>query len=188
MAALFTFVNQSQNSFDGQHDNEQVILLLRRHPFVIAIRLVGIVLLALAPLFCAVVFGYYLMDNDLVTPALFLLSIWYLLLWQIAWYALAMYALDVWIVTNQRIIDSTQHGYFNRTISEIDLRRIQDISVTTTGFIPTLLHFGNLEVQSAGAENKFMFKEIPNPEIVKDVIARHAGIKGAKHARGKKAA
>lgn len=81
-----------------------------------------------------------------------------------------MYMLDVWIVTDRRIIDSTQHGFFNRTVSELHLTRVQDISVHTVGVIPTLLHFGDLQVQTAGTEEKFNFLQIPNPLAVKDAI------------------
>jgi uncharacterized membrane protein YdbT with pleckstrin-like domain len=186
MPGHFPIFSKSKNSFDGQRDDERVILLLRRHPFVIIIRLAGVIFLVLLPIFIIGIYGSYLIDGGLLSLSLFALSIWYLLLWQVAWYALTLYSLDVWIVTNRRIIDSTQHGYFNRTISEIELSRIQDISVNTSGFIPTLLHYGNLEVQSAGAENKFMFKEIPNPEDVKDVIVEQTGIKGFKKLRKKK--
>ncbi|KKQ77632.1 MAG: hypothetical protein UT00_C0008G0004 [Parcubacteria group bacterium GW2011_GWA1_38_7] len=83
-----------------------------------------------------------------------------------------MYTLDVWIVTNRRIIDSAQHGFFNRTISELHLTRIQDISVETRGFVQTILHFGDLQVQTAGTEEKFKFHQIPHPEKVKDEIMK----------------
>ncbi len=83
-----------------------------------------------------------------------------------------MYALDVWIVTDRRIIDSTQHGFFNRTISELHLSRVQDISTQTKGIIPTFLKFGDLQVQTAGTEEKFKFFQIPNPGKVKDTIMK----------------
>jgi hypothetical protein len=45
--------------------------------------------------------------------------------------------------------------------------------VKTDGFIQTLLKFGNLEVQTAGTENKFHFRQIPDPEGVKNQIMSH---------------
>mgnify|MGYP001589399367 FL=1 len=99
-----------------------------------------------------------------------LASIWELIIWQLWFYALTMYLLDVWIVTNQRIIDSTQRGFFNRSVSELHNSRIQDISVKVSGLFQSLLKFGDLEVQTAGTENKFRFLQIPNPVEVKNVI------------------
>ena len=40
------------------------------------------------------------------------------------------------------------------------------------GLIPTFLDYGNLEIQTAGAEAKFMFEQIPHPNKVKDIIMR----------------
>ena len=83
-----------------------------------------------------------------------------------------MYTLDVWIVTNHRIIDTTQHGFFNRTVSELHKSRIQDIYVNTEGTIQTLLNYGDLYIQTAGTEERFKFLQIPNPVKVKDEIMR----------------
>jgi len=168
-----TIFKESHNSFEGEEEGESVILLLRRHPFVILIRLAFSILLLLAPIIAGTVFTEFIIFHHLVYLVTFLSAVWYLLLWQVIFYALTMYTLDVWIVTDRRIIDSKQHGFFNRTISELHLSRIQDISVNTKGVIPTLLHFGDLQIQTAGTEEKFNFLQIPNPEKVKDEIMRN---------------
>jgi uncharacterized membrane protein YdbT with pleckstrin-like domain len=84
-----------------------------------------------------------------------------------------MYVLDVWIVTDKRIIDSTQHGFFSRSVSELHLSRVQDISVKVDGLFQSLLKFGDLVIQTAGTENKFDFRQIPNPNEVKNQIMSH---------------
>ena len=38
--------------------------------------------------------------------------------------------------------------------------------------IQTFLHFGDLQVQTAGTEEKFKFLQIPNPERAKDEIMK----------------
>ncbi len=174
MANFWSIFKESHNSFEGEEDGENVILLLRRHPFVILIRLAFSALLLLVPIAASAVFAESIISHHLISLFLFLAAVWYLLLWQIIFYALTMYTLDVWIVTDRRIIDSKQHGFFNRTISELHLSRVQDVSVNTTGVIQTFLHFGNLQVQTAGTEEKFDFLQIPNPEKVKDQIMRIA--------------
>lgn len=170
---FLSIFKESANSFDGEKDGEKVVLLLRRHPFVILTRLSFFLILAFAP---AVAAGFFPSNAGLgaVNIFFFISSLWYLILWLWAFYALTMYTLDVWIVTNQRIIDSTQHGFFNRTVSELHLNRIQDISVQTQGIIQTFLKFGNLQIQTAGTEERFKFFQIPNPEKVKDEIMKLA--------------
>lgn len=180
MRSIFSILRRSTNSFLGQEEGETVILLLRRHPFVILIRLFVYFLFALVPIIFIKVFPVLIIDPDISPIFLFLSSLWYLFLWSMAFYSLTMYTLDVWILTDKRIIDSTQHGFFNRTVSELYISRIQDISVNTAGVIPTVLKFGDLYIQTAGTEERFKFLQIPKPEEVKDKIMR-LSLQGRQH-------
>lgn len=177
MKRIFSIFIESTNSFDGQEKDEKVILLLRRHWFIVFLSLLFFALLALAPIVVGVVFFKFLYANQFFALFLFLSSIWYLFVWSSLFYSLTMYTLDVWIVTDRRIIDSTQHGFFNRTISELHLQRIQDITVNVKGLIETFLHFGDLQVQTAGTEERFKFLQIPEPGKVKDEIMKTAAYK-----------
>jgi uncharacterized membrane protein YdbT with pleckstrin-like domain len=161
---------ESTNSFDGQEKDEKVLMVVRKHPFIVIMRLLSVVLLCLIPLILGGFFTPYFIQSNLIGLFLFVSSLWYLAMWQLAFYMLTMFTLDIWIVTNKRIIDSTQQGFFNRTVSELYLSKVQDMSVHTDGLIETLLRFGNIEVQTAGTENKFKFSAIPHPEKVKDTI------------------
>ncbi|HTE49135.1 MAG TPA: PH domain-containing protein [Candidatus Paceibacterota bacterium] len=174
MKSILSFFIVSRNSFEGQEKGEKVILLLRRHPFVILIRLFFFLLLVLVPPVLGMLFSFFLNSYGLLPLFFFLSSVWYLFLWSAIFYSVTMYTLDVWIVTDRRIIDSTQHGFFSRIVSELHLSRIQDMSVDTEGVIPTFLKFGDLQIQTAGTEEKFRFRQIPNPEKVKDEIAKLA--------------
>jgi hypothetical protein len=57
------------------------------------------------------------------------------------------YYFDVWIITNERIINIEQKNLFIRTTSEVTLTRVQDVTATIGGFFPTLLDFGDVLVQ-----------------------------------------
>ena len=169
--AIFSFLSQTSNTFEGKKDYETVIVLLRRHWFVLAIQMVAFVLIALIPWAIAFLFGLAHIDTTAIGKYFALIvTIFYLFWWYGLFYSIAMYLLDIWIVTDHRIIDSEQHGFFQRTTAEISLAKIQDISVSITGVIPTFLDYGTLEVQSAGASEKFFFKEIPHPNAVRDMI------------------
>ncbi len=50
------------------------------------------------------------------------------------------------------------------------------MSVNTTGLIQTIFKFGDLQIQTAGTEEKFKFIQIPNPESVKDEISKLVAI------------
>lgn len=69
-----------------------------------------------------------------------------------------------------RILDVEQKGLFNREISECYISKIQDITVQTKGVMATFLKYGDLHIQTAAEKREFVFKEISEPEKVKNVI------------------
>lgn len=170
LKSFFHLFTDSFKSFEGEEEGEKVVLILRKHVFIIYSQLAIFGFALLIPVIFGGIFHNLLTTHGFGNVAIFITSVWYMFFWVAIFYALTMYSLNVVIITNHRIIDSEQLGFFNRKISELHLSRVQDISVNTKGVIETLLHFGSIEVQSAGEDRQFNFYQIPNPEKVKDVI------------------
>lgn len=168
--SLFSFLNTTSYSFEGKKEGEEVIIFLHRHWFVLVAKFVFIILSGFLPFLFLVVFGKAIISLNYMPLFTCLMSFYYMALWYAIFYSLTMYTLDTWIVTNMRIINSVQRGFFNRSIAELSLEKIQDISVLVDGAIPTFLHFGDIRVQTAGSERHFTFEQIPNPQGVKDTI------------------
>jgi len=82
------------------------------------------------------------------------------------------YYLDVCVITSERIIDIRQDGLFARTISELKIDKIQDVTSSVVGVIPTILRYGKVEVQTAGEKSQFIFEDISGPESVRDTIIK----------------
>lgn len=82
------------------------------------------------------------------------------------------YFLDMWIVTNERIINIEQLGLFSRKVSEMRLNQVQDVSSETHGFLETFLTYGDVTVQTAGQRLQFHFKNINDPDEVKVKVAQ----------------
>src|SRR3989344_1371442 len=82
----------------------------------------------------------------------------------------ALTVFSSYIITDRRIIDRDQHGFFNQKISELHADRIQDVTAHTKGILETVFHFGDIVVQTAGSERQFVFHKIPEPEKVKSAI------------------
>ena len=162
-------------TFEGKKPYENVIVLLYRHWFVLLLKLIVYLFLAALPFALYALADSWFVRLDLQDAFWLLTAVYFLLWWYSLFYALTMYLLDIWIVMDHRVIDSEQHGFFSRTVSELSLSKIQDISVAVRGAIPTFLDFGTLEVQTAGAARKFVFKQIPHPNQVKDEIVRAHG-------------
>jgi uncharacterized membrane protein YdbT with pleckstrin-like domain len=67
-----------------------------------------------------------------------------------------------------------QTGLFKRVIAELRLYRIQDVSSTVKGMIPTFFNYGNVDIQTASNEDHFNFEQIPNPTYVSKMIMEYA--------------
>ncbi len=114
---------------------------------------------------------------DYQTPIVHaVLGIWLLTTWTLAWGVFTRYFLNVWVLTNQRIVDIRQHGYFNREISSMSLSRVQDVMTDVTGVLPSLLDIGTINVQSAGTVDEFHMRGIPRPERMRDLILKYVPI------------
>lgn len=174
---LFSFLNTTNYSFEGKKEGEEVIIFLHRHWFVIVTKLALIFLAGFLPFFFLLLFGKVIVSLNYMSVFTCIMSFYYMFLWYSIFYSLTMYTLDTWMVTNMRIINSVQRGFFNRNIAELSLDKIQDVSVLVEGAIPTFLHFGDIRVQTAGSERHFTFEQIPDPQGVKDKIMELVAIK-----------
>lgn len=169
---LLSVFKETNNTFEGQRPYEQVIVFLNRHWFVLAIKLFGYLLIAFVPIIAYPFLLNFPVFIYFESVYLALALAFYLLWWYSLFYMITMYLLDFWIITNHRVIDSEQHGFFNRTVAELSLAKIQDVSTQINGSMATWLKFGSLDIQTAGANEKFSLKQIPDPVGVKDQLMR----------------
>ncbi|MBI4437335.1 PH domain-containing protein [Candidatus Uhrbacteria bacterium] len=158
----------------NQRPDERVILFLRRHWFAILAIVVAFTLLVSIPL----ILGWFFwgrvsvwLEHPVLGPLVVIIgSIYFLCVWLFAFLEFTDYYLDTWIITNERIINIEQQGLFNRTASELDLAAVQDATAEIRGLWQTLFTYGNVFVQTAGEKNRFHFKNINDPEQVKELI------------------
>jgi|SRR3989338_9069039 len=78
--------------------------------------------------------------------------------------------LDLLIITNDRLLHIEQHGLFSRTIAELDLCNVQDVTSEVHGFFASLFNYGTLHIQTAGAVDKFIIRQIPYPEKLRQAL------------------
>lgn len=161
--------------FPGQHENEKIILFLRRHWFIFFMRIL-LILISITGLVAIYVFFNTVNSNFRESTyynfLLFGESLATLFIWNFFFILWLDYYLDAWIVTNERIINIEQRGFFSRNISELKLVKIQDVTSEIIGVVPTLLDYGNIYVQTAAETERFTFYQIPNPNYVKNVIVQ----------------
>lgn len=157
--------------FKGRRENEEIVLFLRRHWLILIFKLIPAVFFLGALLAI-----FFLKDNLLLyfdwEKSFFNLA--YASLFMFFWILLFIiwvdYYLDVWIVTDQRIVNIEQKSLFRRSISELEMGKIQDVTAEVTGVIPTLFNYGYVYVQTAGEKERFVFQQVSGPTRVKNII------------------
>jgi hypothetical protein len=162
-------------------EDEQVLTIVRKHWFVIAVRTVSVATSMLTPLIAVLVVRSYL-PVELVTQVnafkeelWFLYFGWLIMNWMILANLWTDYYLDLWIITNRRIVSIDQRGFFRRFLSSFRLERLQDMNINVSGLIPTLLNYGTIEAQTAGGSNEeFKTNNMPDPRGLKALIINAA--------------
>jgi|GEM_PF-468125 len=76
---------------------------------------------------------------------------------------------NIFVITNQRIIDIDQSGFFHKTVSEVSLDKILDICYYVHGFWQTILHLGTIKITEAGAS--LILRNIKEASKVNQLIA-----------------
>ena len=143
--------------FDGQRDGEQLLFIFRRH--IIAMRkgfyllLVPFMLSSIPPL---------IWQNNL---ELFLLPLAGLALGLILFsYHFMMWYFTVYIVTDQRIRQITQKGFFGKDVVELRLSKIQNISYNIPGFTGEIFKFGTIVIQTFVGD--LVIRNVEHPDKV----------------------
>ncbi len=159
--------------FEGQDDDEEILFVIHRHWFNILVQFLPLAVGLLAVGGSFLLFGVFfpeLLGN--VDRALFsfIESTLLIFLWFFGFLVWIDYYLDIWIITNKRIVNIEQRGLFMRSMSEIFLFRIQDTTSEVNGFFPSILGYGDVYIQSAGEQERFLFHKVPNPYDIKDTI------------------
>ncbi|KKW09338.1 MAG: hypothetical protein UY44_C0003G0011 [Candidatus Kaiserbacteria bacterium GW2011_GWA2_49_19] len=161
-------------AFIRQKLYEHIVYKVRRHIITLVPAILGFLVLLAIPV------ALYLLITRLFPelllgafsyPLLVLAgSIYYLSVILFFYTYFVSFYLDLLIVTNDRLLHIEQQGLFARTISEVDLYKIQDITSAIDGFIPSIFNYGNMLIQTAGAVEKFIITSVPHPEMLRQAI------------------
>ena len=150
--------------FDNQRPDEKIILLEKRHPWVLARLGVWAILISIIVLVAFLIWGASVIS--FIFLAIGIILIIYLSLTR--WF---VYSNDIFILTNERIINIDQSGFFTRRVSEAELENIQNISYEIKGPIRSLLNFGDVLVSTAGDNNPgLVLKNVQNPHFVQEKL------------------
>jgi len=156
-------------SFLGQREGEEVITVIRKHTIVYVKLILAFILLIIFPLALFLLFWFkvypladYYQRGVIAIIFMCLVFLYSLLFFCMRW---INEEFDVFILTTERLIDVTQISFFNRSVTSTPLEHIQDTTGIIKGFLPTILQYGDLTVQTAGSKAADIFIDrIRDPE------------------------
>ncbi len=166
-------------------ENEKLIKVFRKHWLVVVLDLLPLFVVAIVPLF---LFSFlrdtFFFDISLRNAYLVFLfySFFFFFFWIVSSMICLDFYLDIWVLTDKSLIDVEQKGLFSREISNLRLDNIQDIKVEVSGILNTLLHIGDIHVQTASTKREFVIYKVSEPNLVKELInkAYHLEMERAK--------
>jgi hypothetical protein len=85
------------------------------------------------------------------------------------WYK---YHHDYWVVTNQRVMDVKRNHPLNMQVATADLVNIQDMTISRNGLLKTMLDYGDVICQTAGADADFTIAGVKDPRAVQALVDR----------------
>lgn len=165
--------NYEKFHFHGQKENEQIVLMVRRHWFNILEQFFVVflmILLLIGSWFILPIFFPSVITSSFNVLLDFLRNLFGMFIWITFFLIWIDYYFDVWIITDKRVVNIEQKGLFNRQVSELELVRIQDITTEVVGIIPTMLNYGDVFIQTAAEKERFIFRQVPDPYGIKDTL------------------
>jgi len=165
-------VNPTDLRFETQEDAEKVILFVRQHFIVNVPWILITILLLIAP---TVIFPrlFHALSLNMTFPASYYVVgtlFWYLATCGFTLASFIGWFFDIYIVTDERIIDIDFYYLLYKKFAEAELTKIQDIRYTSSGILAAIFNFGNVTVETAGEAPDIIFEAIPFPEKIVETI------------------
>jgi hypothetical protein len=152
-------------------DDEVVRLVCRRHIVFLATRLAWRIAALLVPLVLLALIARGVGFSGIVVTGSWIVAAVWSAYWLVAiyftWYR---HQHDLWIITNQRLVDSLRRHWFHHQMSSADLVDVEDMSIVKEGLFATVFGYGDLNCQTAGAQSRFILSGIPHPDEVLTLV------------------
>lgn len=164
---------KTEAEFEGQREGEQLLFIFRRH--IIAMRKGFWLLVIPFALSSIPVFIWPTNIQVYLSPVIgFLIGLLLFMYHFLMWYY------TIFIVTDQRLRQVTQRGFFGKDVVELGLSKIQSISYNVPGFGGEILGFGTIVIQAYVGD--LIINKVEHPEKIynklQDAVAAAEGKQG----------
>lgn len=160
-------INPHVFDFEERDSEEKIILVARPHWFTNVSWILTTVLLVFGPS----VLKFVPMVSDIPSEIRILgVFAWYLITFAFSFEKFLSWYFDVYIITDERVVDISFNNLLNKKFSEAKLSMIQDITSRVSGVSQTMFNYGTVSIQTAAEVPEICFEMIPNPEKIIKVL------------------
>lgn len=154
----YPFLNLSEGEF--------VIDEVRRHPIGLFIPVALTVFLIACMLALMIAYPAITAGTNLppVSEAILPLSMLAVLFGLGGYIVVWVYLQNMFILTNESVIQEIQHSLFSKHEQTVSLGSIEDASFTQQGPLETMLNYGNIRLSTEGEETTYRFQYVENPK------------------------
>ena len=149
--------------FKGQREGEEFLFMFRKH--IIAMRKGFYLFLGVFAISCLPTF--FMLTSENLMNALWVACGGFLVGLMLFLYHFMLWYYSIYIVSNQRIRQITQKGFFGRRMMDLPLSKIQSVNFEIPGFFGDIFHFGTINIFTIVGD-----LEIKNVEHPEDVYNR----------------
>jgi hypothetical protein len=159
-------------TFDNREDEEEIILVLRRHWFTNLHWILLCILMLFAPSLLSFIplLGFFPGRYQFV-----FILFWYLITLAIAFEHFLSWYFNVFVITEERVIDIDFNNMLSTKFSEAKISMIQDVTSTKGGVSQTIFNYGTILIQTAAEIPVIQIELIPNPSLVIKVLQQMRG-------------
>ncbi len=153
-------------------NNEEVLLFTRRHWVFLWSRVALAVFFGIVPVVAITILtAKFAGFGGIGGKVVLVLDAVLLIYWGIrAYFTWYKYSNDIWVVTNQRIVDGLKPNWFKSSLASADLTDVEDIAVVRHGVLATAFNFGEVRCQTAAERPNFILSGVPQPQHVLQTI------------------
>lgn len=152
---------KDDHDFDGQREGEELLFVFRRH--IIAMRKGFYLLLIPFTISALPVFLWPTVLEVYWSPLVgFIVGLVLFLYHFLMWYY------TIYIVTNQRLRQVTQKGFFGKDVVELGLSKVQSISYNIPGFSGEIFGFGTIVIQTIVGD--LIINKVEHPEKIYNLL------------------
>jgi hypothetical protein len=161
--------------FETQNPNERVFILLRRHVITNLGWIFTLFVFSIIPVITFIILTVLEIDvvSELGLKQSYIfgvLVLWYMLVITNAFMKFLDWYFNIYVITNERILDFDFSPFAYHKISEAGLDSIVDATQENIGFFPMLFNYGDVYIQTAGEKREFDFNSVAKPSWVRDKI------------------